>query len=323
MARLALNLQIKGHPTMPAILHYCPGEASALHFHSYNSLGILRPNGKSQMGSIRNEVCFPHLKLISNKTNVAPCCLFWHKKLRATVSSFGEGENIEDEFLHRNQQGSENDNKESANNGLLQGMAEAFNISAKTAYGITAGIALVALVFPVFMRPVTAAHPLKFKVLSYITLLCGFYMAWNIGANDVANAMGTSVGSGALTLRQAVLTAAVLEFSGALLVGSHVTHTMQNGILIPGTFNGKDALLFSGLLSSLAAAGTWIQVASFYGLPVSTTHCIVGAMVGFGLVYGGVSAVCWWSLARVVSSWVISPLVGSAVAFLIYNCIRR
>ncbi|KAH9330897.1 hypothetical protein KI387_003005, partial [Taxus chinensis] len=95
---------------------------------------------------------------------------------------------------------------------------------------------------------VITSRPLKFEVLSYMTLLCGFYMAWNIGANDVANATGTSVGSRVLTLRQVVLTAVVLEFSGALLVGSHVTHTMQNDILIPGTFNGKDATV-----------GTWIQ----------------------------------------------------------------
>lgn len=85
-------------------------------------------------------------------------------------------------------------------------------------------------------------------------------MAWNIGANDVANAMGTSVGSGALTLRQAVLTAAVLEFSGAFLMGTHVTSTMQKGILVASVFQGKDTLLFAGLLSSLAAAGTWLQV---------------------------------------------------------------
>ncbi|CBI18644.3 unnamed protein product, partial [Vitis vinifera] len=148
-------------------------------------------------------------------------------------------------------------------------------------------------------------------------------MAWNIGANDVANAMGTSVGSGALTLRQAVLTAAVLEFSGALLMGTHVTSTMQKGILVANVFQGKDTLLFAGLLSSLAAAGTWLQVASFYGWPVSTTHCIVGSMVGFGLVYGGHGAVFWSSLARVTSSWVISPLMGAMVSFLVYKCIRR
>lgn len=110
------------------------------------------------------------------------------------------------------------------------------------------------------MRSVTSATSAKIRVLSYVTLLSGFYMAWNIGANDVANAMGTSVGSGALSLLQAVLIAAVLEFSGALLMGTHVTSTMQKGILVASVFQGKDSLLFAGLLSSLAASGTWLQV---------------------------------------------------------------
>lgn len=202
------------------------------------------------------------------------------------------------------------------------GMAEAFQISSRTAFGITAVVSCAALLLPFFMSPVAAGLTLKIKVLSYMTLLCGFYMAWNIGANDVANAMGTSVGSGALTLRQAVLIAAVLEFSGAFLVGSHVSHTMQKGILTAGYFNGRDSLFFSGMLSSLVAAGTWLQVASYYGWPVSTTHCIVGALVGFGLIYGGVEAVYWSSLARVVSSWVVSPVLGAIGSFLVYKCIR-
>lgn len=202
------------------------------------------------------------------------------------------------------------------------GMAEAFNISARTAFGITAVVALAGLLLPLAMNSVTGSLALKTKVLSYVTLLCGFYMAWNIGANDVANAMGTSVGSGALSLRQAVLIAAGLEFSGAFLVGAHVSHTMQKGILTPDFFAGKSTLLFSGMLSSLAAAGTWLQVASYYGWPVSTTHCIVGALVGFGLVYGGVGAVFWGSLARVVSSWFISPLMGAVMSFTVYKFIR-
>ncbi|PKA54518.1 Inorganic phosphate transporter 2-1, chloroplastic [Apostasia shenzhenica] len=200
-------------------------------------------------------------------------------------------------------------------------MARAFGVSSRVASAACACIVLAALSLPLAMRSGAAAA--KIKVLSYSTLLAGFYMAWNIGANDVANAMGTSVGSGALSLRQAVLTAAVLEFSGALLMGTHVTSTMQNGILVSSVFQGKDSLLFAGLISSLAAAGTWLQVASFYGWPVSTTHCIVGAMVGFGLVYGGIGAVFWSSLARVTSSWVISPVIGAAASFLVYKCIRR
>ncbi|KAL9248957.1 Inorganic phosphate transporter 2-1, chloroplastic-like protein [Drosera capensis] len=204
------------------------------------------------------------------------------------------------------------------------GMAQAFHISSNTASAISICIAVAALVLPLCMS--SLVHPglaMKTRMLSYGMLLFGFYMAWNIGANDVANAMGTSVGSGALSLRQAVLTAAVLEFSGALLMGTHVTSTMQKGILRASVFQGKDSLLFAGLLSSLAAAGTWLQVASSYGWPVSTTHCIVGSMVGFGLAYGGTDAVFWGSLAKVASSWVISPFMGAVVSFIVYKCIRR
>nr|GLL50000.1 inorganic phosphate transporter 2-1, chloroplastic-like [Ipomoea trifida] len=240
----------------------------------------------------------------------------------ASLSSFAEAEGDRDEKFEakglHNQEGSssEDDND-------LPGMAQAFNISSSTASAISICIALAALTFPFFMKSLGPGLAFKHKILSYVTLLLGFYMAWNIGANDVANAMGTSVGSGALSLRQAVVTAGILEFSGALLMGTHVTSTMQKGILVANVFQGKDTLLFAGLLSSLAAAGTWLQVASYYGWPVSTTHCIVGSMVGFGLVYGGTGAVFWSSLARVTSSWVISPLLGAMVSFLVYKCIRR
>ncbi|CAA6667993.1 unnamed protein product [Spirodela intermedia] len=193
---------------------------------------------------------------------------------------------------------------EDGQSGELPAMAKAFHISLRTASGICICIAFAALTFPLVMSSLTQVSGLKMRALTYLTLLLGFYMAWNIGANDVANAMGTSVGSGALTIRQAVLTAA-------------------NGIIMASVFQEKSTLLFAGLLSSLAAAGTWLQVASFYGWPVSTTHCIVGAMVGFGLVYGGVNAVFWRSLARVTSSWVISPFMGAAVSFIVYKCIRR
>ncbi|KAA8533207.1 hypothetical protein F0562_033260 [Nyssa sinensis] len=142
-------------------------------------------------------------------------------------------------------------------------MAQAFHISPSTSFAISICIAFAALTFPFFMKSLGQGLGSKTTLLSYATLLLGFYMAWNIGANDVANAMGTSVGSGALTLRQAVLTAAVLEFSGALLMGTHVTSTMQKGILVANVFQGKDTLLFAGLLSSLAAAGTWLQLVLF------------------------------------------------------------
>ncbi|KAM7484187.1 hypothetical protein LguiA_000196 [Lonicera macranthoides] len=240
----------------------------------------------------------------------------------ATLSSFAEGEDEQGSEIKVQQQQHHKGNEKS-DEIFGGGMAQAFNISSNTASAISICIALTALTVPFFMNTLGQGLPLKTKLLSYATLLFGFYMAWNIGANDVANAMGTSVGSGALTLRQAVLTAAVLEFSGALLMGTHVTSTMQKGILVANVFQGKDTLLFAGLLSSLAAAGTWLQVASYYGWPVSTTHCIVGSMVGFGLVYGGTGAVFWSSLARVTASWVVSPLMGAAVSFLVYKCIRR
>ncbi|CAL0330846.1 unnamed protein product [Lupinus luteus] len=239
----------------------------------------------------------------------------------ATLSSFAEGEKEEETHLNEHHDHATRDSREK--NDELHGYAKAFNISSHTASSISICIAMATLIFPFFMTSLGQGLPLKTKLLSYATLLFGFYMAWNIGANDVANAMGTSVGSGALTLKQAVLIAAVLEFSGAMLMGTHVTSTMQKGILVADVFQGKDSLLFAGLLSSLAASGTWLQCASYFGWPVSTTHCIVGAMVGFGLVYGGAGAVFWGSLARVISSWVISPLVGAAVSFLVYKCIRR
>ncbi|WOK97431.1 inorganic phosphate transporter 2-1, chloroplastic [Canna indica] len=241
---------------------------------------------------------------------------------RATLSSFSSADDGPKPALE-GKAASAAEAEEEEEGDQLPELAKAFNISSRTATAISVLIAVAALTLPLAMRPLAQVADAKTKALSYLTLLAGFYMAWNIGANDVANAMGTSVGSGALTLRQAVITAAVLEFSGAFLMGTHVTSTMQKGILMVSVFQGKENLLLAGLLSSLAAAGTWLQVASFYGWPVSTTHCIVGAMVGFGLVYGGIGAVFWSSLARVTSSWVISPLVGAAASFLVYKCIRR
>ena len=128
-------------------------------------------------------------------------------------------------------------------------------------------------------------------VLIVLALVFGFYMAWNIGANDVANAMGTSVGSGALTFKRAVILAAILEFAGAFFVGSSVSDTVRKGIVDPIIFTGDPQAFVLGMLSALLAAGVWLQVASYFGWPVSTTHSIVGAIVGFGVVYGGISAV--------------------------------
>jgi phosphate/sulfate permease len=122
-------------------------------------------------------------------------------------------------------------------------------------------------------------------VLLIIALVCGFYMAWSIGANDVANAMGTSVGSGALTVKRAVILAAVLEFAGAFFVGTHVSETIRQGIIDPELFIGNEYDLVFGMIGALLAAAVWLQIASYFGWPVSTTHSIVGAVLGFGYWY--------------------------------------
>lgn len=160
-------------------------------------------------------------------------------------------------------------------------------------------------------------------ILLALVVIAGLYMAWNIGANDVANAMGTSVGSGALTLRQAVIVAAFLEFSGAYFFGSHVSETMQKGIVEVETYASQPILLVCGMLASLAAAGVWLQVASYYGWPVSTTHTIVGAIVGFGVVSGGYEAIHWENVTFIVTSWLLSPLIGAVLSFLIFTFLRR
>jgi PiT family inorganic phosphate transporter len=149
------------------------------------------------------------------------------------------------------------------------------------------------------------------------------YMAWAIGANDVANAMGTSVGSGALTIRGAILVAAVLEFGGAFLVGGHVTDTVRKGILDAAAFAGREDLLMYGMLAALASAGTWLLIASRAGWPVSTTHSIVGAIVGFGAVGLGFEAIAWAKVGQIVASWVTSPLMSGVLAYGIFQVTRR
>jgi PiT family inorganic phosphate transporter len=148
------------------------------------------------------------------------------------------------------------------------------------------------------------------------------YMAWAIGANDVANAMGTSVGSGALTIGGAVVVAGVLEFSGAFLAGGHVTNTVRKGMLDAALVEQNPELVLYGMLAALASAGTLLIVATKFGLPVSTTHSIVGAIVGFGSVGLGVDAVAWGKVAQIVASWLTSPLIGGVMAFLIFNLLR-
>lgn len=161
------------------------------------------------------------------------------------------------------------------------------------------------------------------NILIGMAVLFGFYMAWNIGANDVANAMGTSVGSGALTLRRAVLVAAVLEFAGAFLVGSHVTETVRSGIVDPTIFAGDPKTFALGMLAALLAAGAWLQIASYFGWPVSTTHSIVGAIIGFGVIAGGFGAVEWGKVVPIVASWGVSPILAAVMSYLIFQFLLR
>lgn len=147
-------------------------------------------------------------------------------------------------------------------------------------------------------------------------------MAWNIGANDVANAMGTSVGSGALTLKQAVIIAAILEFCGAFFFGSHVTETIQKGIVDASVFRDPLIVVY-GMLAALIAAGAWLQLASYYGWPVSTTHSIVGAVVGFGAAVGGLEAIYWENVTFIASSWILSPIMGGVISYGIFNTLRQ
>ena len=150
----------------------------------------------------------------------------------------------------------------------------------------------------------------------------GFFMAWGIGANDVANAMGTSVGARALTLFQAILVACIFEFAGAYLAGGEVTSTIRKDIIDPNILSGSPDLLVYGMLSSLLAAGTWLLIASYKGWPVSTTHSIVGAIVGFAAVGISMDSVVWNKVTTIISSWVVSPLMAGTISFLIFKSVQ-
>ncbi|MDA1063323.1 MAG: inorganic phosphate transporter [Proteobacteria bacterium] len=156
-----------------------------------------------------------------------------------------------------------------------------------------------------------------------LAALFGLFMAWGIGANDVANAMATSVGSKALTIKQAILVAAVFEFLGAVLAGGEVTSTIRSGIVDAGLLSDTPELLVYGMLASLLAAGTWLAIASANGWPVSTTHSIVGAIVGFAAVGLGIEAVHWGQVGTIVISWVVSPLTAGFIAYLIYQSVLK
>ncbi|AQU83360.1 MAG: inorganic phosphate transporter [Halomonas sp.] len=159
----------------------------------------------------------------------------------------------------------------------------------------------------------------------FIILAClfGFFMAWGVGANDVANAMGTSVGSKAITIKQAIIIAVIFEFLGAWLAGGEVTATIRGGMLDPVLLEANPQLLVYGMLSALLAAAIWLMIASARGWPVSTTHSIVGAIVGFGAVGLGVEAVAWSRVGTIASSWVISPLLAGTIGFVLFKSVHH
>ena len=156
-----------------------------------------------------------------------------------------------------------------------------------------------------------------------IAAFAGFFMAFGIGANDVANAMGTSVGSKAITFKQAIFIAAIFEFMGAYLAGGEVTSTIRKGIVDPDLYTGKENIFVIGMLSALMAAGTWLLIASSKGWPVSTTHSIVGSIVGFVIISMGFEAVSWGKVGTIAASWVVSPAVSGTMAFFLFLSAKK
>jgi PiT family inorganic phosphate transporter len=160
-------------------------------------------------------------------------------------------------------------------------------------------------------------------VFMVLAVIFGLYMTWGIGANDVANAMGTSVGSGAITVKQAILIAAIFEFAGAFIAGGSVTKTIRKGIIDPSSITGTPELLVYGMLAALLAAAIWLMIASYRGWPVSTTHSIVGAIVGFAVAGIGMDAVNWGKIGQIAASWIVSPLLGGVIALVLMLSIRK
>ena len=161
------------------------------------------------------------------------------------------------------------------------------------------------------------------SVFITLAVVLGLFMTWGIGANDVANAMGTSVGSGAISVKQAIIIAAIFEFAGAFLAGGHVTKTIRKSIIDPTPIMGNPEILVYGMLSALIAAALWLTIASWMGWPVSTTHSIIGSIVGFAIVGIGVDAVNWSKIGTIVLSWIVSPLVGGTISFLLMRSIQK
>ena len=168
-------------------------------------------------------------------------------------------------------------------------------------------------------------------IIIVLTALLGLYMAWNVGANDVANSMGCAVGSKSISIKWAVIAAGICEFAGSVLVGAHVTDTVRKGIVdptviasLPGLGPGEaPALVLIGMAASLLAAAVWLNVATWMGMPVSTSHSIVGAIAGYGIIAAGWSAVHWGKMGQIVASWFLSPLAGGILGFILFKIISR
>lgn len=160
-------------------------------------------------------------------------------------------------------------------------------------------------------------------ILIVVAAVFGFLMAYGVGANDVANAMGTSVGSRALTIKQAIVIAAIFEFAGAYLAGGSVTSTIRGGITDASFFVDTPELMAYGMIAALLAAASWLIVASYFGWPVSTTHSIVGAIIGFAAVGVGMDAVHWDKVGGIVGSWVVTPMLAGVLAYMFFMSAQR
>ena len=157
----------------------------------------------------------------------------------------------------------------------------------------------------------------------FLVIFLAFYLAWNLGANDVANSMGTSVGSKAVTLKQAIIIAGILEFTGAVLFGRAVSETLATGVTNPSLFASSPKILLLGMVSVLLACGLWLQIATSFGLPVSSSHGVVGAIAGFSAVYAGINAVDWSTIGRITIGWILTPVISGLIAALFYSVVKR
>jgi len=144
------------------------------------------------------------------------------------------------------------------------------------------------------------------EILVIVAIIVAAYMAWNIGANDVANSMADAVGSKALKIGWAIVLAAICNFLGAVLVGGHVTDTVRKGIIDTQAFEADPMVLAYGMVCAMLAAALWLNAASYFGMPVSTTHSIVGAIIGFGILQAGFGNIHWAKLGQIIASWFIS-----------------